>query len=347
MKKNFLNIALAATALVAIVVLTVFFIKLDSLAPSKGKESTEKEDTVKDTKKGDGLSALTGKNGTSEDQQDGKDKGTEVKATPTPKPTATPTPSPSPTPSPTPTPVPMDTETVNVDWIDPVRPIVALSFDDGPSKHTDTILETLAEYNVHATFFMVGENIQMYPEKVKKVHEQGCEVANHTVNHANLNKLSKEEIIKEIENNQDKLNEVLGLKKNYLVRPPYGNANDTVKSVAGHPLINWYVDTLDWSSKDADAVFAEVKKSTIDGAIILMHDLYGSTAEAVKKVVPWLVQQGYQVCSVSEMFAAREEKLENGKVYHNTITGSKYKDKKDAEKAEKNDGGVLATAGNN
>ena len=341
MKKYFLNIALAATTLVAVVVLAIFFVKLDKISASRRSNDSGTGETVSDTKNSS-LSSLTGKSGTEKGSKNTLSESPGLSSTPMPTatPTPTPTPTPSPTPSPTPTPVTMDTEKVNADWLDPEKPIVALSFDDGPSSHTDSILETLAKYNVHATFFMVGDNIKMYPERVRKVHEQGCEVANHTVSHANLKKLSREGIIKEIQNNQDKLNEVLGLKKNYLVRPPYGNVNDDVKAVAGHPLINWYVDTLDWSSKDADKVFEEVKKSTRDGAIILMHDLYGSTAEAVKKVVPWLLDQGYQVCSVSEMFAAREQKLENGKVYNNAITAEKYKENKAAASDNK------ASAGN-
>ena len=93
-------------------------------------------------------------------------------------------------------------------------------------------------------------------------------------------------------------------------------------------MINWSVDTLDWKSRDADEVLKEVKNSTKDGSIILMHDLYSSTAEAVKKVVPWLVEQGYQICSVSEMFEARGVTLENGKVYNSCINAEKYKENK-------------------
>ena len=118
----------------------------------------------------------------------------------------------------------------------------------------------------------------------------------------------------------------MGINASYLVRPPYGNVNDTVKAACAHPMINSSVDTLDWKTRDGDAVMEEVKNSTRDGYIILMHDLYSSTADAVKMVVPWLIEQGYQVCSVSEMFEARGVKLENGKVYNSCMNAEKYKE---------------------
>ena len=313
MKKNYLNIALIVTACVALIAVVFFFIKLDKIS----RDNTGSSNIAEERDKAVILSADSDK--TPGDNEESA-LSVALKATPTPSPT----PSPSPTLEPTPTPTP---EPLSVDNIDPNKPIVALSYDDGPSSNTASILETLEKYGAHATFFMVGENIDMHPDWVKMVYESGNEVANHTVNHKNLNTLSAEDIRKEVENNQSKLNSTLGLDKKYLVRPPYGNANDTVKATVEHPMILWWVDTLDWKSKDPDAVLEEVKKATKDGAIILMHDLYATTAEATKKVVPWLKDQGYQICSVSEMFAARGVKMENGKTYNSCISAEKYKEK--------------------
>ena len=313
MKKNYLNIALIVTACVALIAVVFFFIKLDKISRDNTGSSNSAEERGKAVILSDDSDKTPGDNEESA-------LSVALKATPPPSPT----PSPSPTPEPTPTPTP---EPLSVDNIDPNKPIVALSYDDGPSSNTASILETLEKYGAHATFFMVGENIDMHPDWVKMVYESGNEVANHTVNHKNLNTLSAEDIRKEVENNQSKLNSTLGLDKKYLVRPPYGNANDTVKATVEHPMILWWVDTLDWKSKDPDAVLEEVKKATKDGAIILMHDLYATTAEATKKVVPWLKDQGYQICSVSEMFAARGVKMENGKTYNSCISAEKYKEK--------------------
>ena len=356
MSNKIINIILYITSVVALAVVVVFFIKLGNIEPTdNGKTDT----AVTGTEKLDGLSALTGKQETEGNpgQGTGDDKtgpGTDTQ-TPTDEPgtldNPTDTPAVDPVTTPTdnqvtdtpvtavPTEAPDNTDitptspprAVSVQGIDPEKPIVALTFDDGPSVNTASIIETLTEYGAHATFFMVGENVTMYPERVKMVYDAGCEIGNHTVNHKDLKKLSKAEVKKEIEDNQTNINEAIGTTISSLVRPPYGNVNDTVKEACAHPMINWSVDTLDWKTRNADSVFEEVKKSTKDGSIILMHDLYSSTADAVKMVVPWLIEQGYQVCSVSEMFAARGVALENGHVYNSVMNAAKYIETKKEE----------------
>lgn len=207
--------------------------------------------------------------------------------------------------------------------IDPEKPIIALSFDDGPSIYTPQILEILQSYGVTATFFEVGYNIDRYPEYILDEYLAGCEVGNHTVNHPNLKTLSKKQVKQELNNNLAKINKILG-EGTRLIRPPYGNYNDTVKEVSNAPLITWSIDTLDWKTKNAQSVFAEVKRSAKDGYIILMHSLYKSSVEALEYVIPWLIDQGYQICSVSEMFNARGITLENGHVYSLVRNASRY-----------------------
>lgn len=213
---------------------------------------------------------------------------------------------------------------VNEYGLDPSKPMVALSFDDGPSQYTEEILKVLADNNAHATFFMVGYNVDMYPEVVKAVYDSGCEIGNHTINHYNLTKQSKSTINSEINGNQEKINSCCGAELDCIVRPPYGSYDDTLKSLCQHPLILWSVDTLDWSSRNAQMVFEEVKKQTDDGCIILCHDIYESTMEAVKLYVPWLVAQGYQICSVSEMYNSRGEYQKDGHVYSHTMSAEKF-----------------------
>ena len=216
--------------------------------------------------------------------------------------------------------------TVSVDGIDPLKPIVALSFDDGPGIYTERILETLTKYGAHATFFMLGDCVKQYPDQVRAVNAAGCEIGNHTMSHSDLKKLSAEKIREEIDTNQKNINEILGnADGKYVVRTPYGNYNDTVKENCEHPMIMWTVDTLDWKTKNAQSVLDEVKRSVKDGNIILMHDIYLSTAEAVELVVPWLTEQGYQICSVSEMYAARRETMKDGHVYSYTYNVDQYK----------------------
>ncbi len=196
-------------------------------------------------------------------------------------------------------------------------PVIAMTFDDGPfTKVTNRIVDVLLEYDAGATFFVVGSRIDMYSDTLERVFESGFEVASHTWSHKNLNKLSQEEILKEINDTQEKLNTYIPVGK-VLLRPPYGNANEQVRAIAGTSLINWTLDSEDWKSKDADKVIERVLSTVKDGDIILMHDLYESTAEAVEYLVPELVARGYRIVSVSELFRLKGITLEEGILYRN------------------------------
>lgn len=202
--------------------------------------------------------------------------------------------------------------------IDLSKPMVALTFDDGPNgKATPKILDTLEKYGVVATFFDLGQNMANYPKVVKREETIGCEVESHTYAHKNLNKLTSAQIKADMEKAEKVYQNILGHKPS-LVRPPYGNANSTVKSTLKYPLINWDIDTLDWKSRNAESVLKEIHKySDYDGRIILMHGIYNSTAEAVEKLVPELIDKGYQLVTVSEMAKYKNVTLKNGTVYLN------------------------------
>ncbi len=258
------------------------------------------------------------------DSQQGPGSGTDSAAptsaassSPTSAPEATPTPGETPTPEPTPTTEPFD-PTEHAYYfdpnIDPSKPIIALSFDDGPSSHTDRILAALKKYNVKATFFMVGYEVDSFPDQVRAVYDAGCEVANHTLDHANLKEKGKDEIRRQVYDNEKKINKLVPVGE-IIVRPPYGNVNDTVKSVVERPMFNWSVDSLDWKTRNADSVVAQIKQDARDGYIILMHDLYESTAEATERIIPWLLEQGYQITCISNMFEARGDEVLPGHLY--------------------------------
>ncbi len=200
--------------------------------------------------------------------------------------------------------------------IDPEKPMVALTFDDGPYPPvTKKILETLEKYDSRATFFVMGNRIDTYSETAKLVFDAGSQIGNHSYSHKDLTKLDKKGIEHEVDYSNECINKIVDVGDTFL-RPPYGAKNDKVSEYVKVPMIGWCVDTLDWKSRDKNAVFEEVKKSVSDGAIILMHDLYPSTADAVELIVPWLIDQGYQVVTVKEMFDAKGIELEAGKIYH-------------------------------
>lgn len=194
--------------------------------------------------------------------------------------------------------------------------MVALTFDDGPKpSSTNRILSTLEKYHAVATFFDLGKLVIAYPDVVKREISIGCEVGTHTYGHVNLNNLSASGIKNELESSKNAFVSVLGHDVG-LIRPPYGNANEFVKSNLPYPIINWNVDTLDWKTKNKDAIVNEVRKiGNLDGKIILMHSIYETTADAVEVIVPELINQGYQLVTVSELAYYKGATLVPGEKY--------------------------------
>lgn len=198
--------------------------------------------------------------------------------------------------------------------IDPSKPMVALTFDDGPSPYTPGILDTLEKYKSRATFFEVGNRINQYPGTVLRISRMGCEIGNHSYDHPLLGNASAAKIHSQISSTDAKIKAVTG-KRPALFRPPYGSIGSSLRNNAGRPMILWSIDTLDWKYRNADSVYRAVIGHVKDGDIILMHDLYGSTRTAVQKIVPQLRKQGYQLVTVSELAQYKNVKLSAGKSY--------------------------------
>lgn len=206
--------------------------------------------------------------------------------------------------------------------IDPNKPMIALTFDDGPSRYTSQILDILTENGGRATFFMLGERVSDYTETVQKVAQQGSEIGTHTWSHPNLKDLSQDEVRAQLDDSVRALEDA-GDVKVRLMRPPYGSVNTSVKDVcrwAGLPMVRWTVDTEDWRTKDAQATYDSVIAGAYSGCIVLCHDIVASTVDAMEMVIPELVRQGYQLVTVSEMFEALGQPLEAGKVYDTVPT---------------------------
>lgn len=198
--------------------------------------------------------------------------------------------------------------------IDPSKPMVALTFDDGPGERTTELLNQLKKYNAHATFFMLGKNVKRYPDAVKQMLKDGNELGNHSYDHQQLTKIDADAIAKEVNDTNQNIKDICGSAATVL-RPPYGAINDTVKSSVGMPMILWNVDTLDWKTRNAQSTIDEVMKNLKDGDIILMHDIHTETIDAALELIPKLEEEGYQLVTVSEMAAAKGQKIENGKSY--------------------------------
>ncbi len=207
-------------------------------------------------------------------------------------------------------------DTASIYGIDPKKPAVALTYDDGPhSTVTHRILDVLEKYDSRATFFVVGSRVNPYADCVERASELGCEIGNHTTNHKILTSADNKLIASEISKTNSLVKNITG-KAPTIVRAPGGSFNNRVKAQVNAPLIQWSVDTLDWKNRNASSVIKSVKSSTRDGSIILMHDLYTSTAEATETIVPWLIEEGYQLVTVTELMQLKGIDMQNGSVYY-------------------------------
>lgn len=199
--------------------------------------------------------------------------------------------------------------------IDPNRPVIALTFDDGPqSANTSRLLDILRENGAHATFFVVGYALDGNEEIVRRAYEEGNEIASHTLNHPHLTSLSDAEIDQEIGGMRQRIVDITG-QQTVLLRPPYGETDERVIAHITDPIILWSVDTRDWAEKDVDSIFGHIQNDIFDGAIILMHDIHSTTIDAAEVFIPWLREQGYQMVTVSELGQYREGGLEAGVRY--------------------------------
>ncbi len=183
--------------------------------------------------------------------------------------------------------------------------LVAVTFDDGPSKYTSQLLDELDKRNVQVTFFMTGRNAQAYKSTVQRAYEAGHQIASHTYNHPQLTKLNSATVKSQASRTTDILNSAISPAGSYMLRPPYGSYNARVLNDINTPAILWSVDTRDWESRNADAVYSHIVNDTKDGSIILMHDLYPTTIEGAIRGIDYLRSQGYELVTVKELLRRR------------------------------------------
>ena len=186
---------------------------------------------------------------------------------------------------------------------------VALTFDDGPDDYfTPKVLDVLKEYDVRATFFVVGSLANKYRDVLERIDDEGHVVASHGWSHKNFTKISKKRVIEELTRTNDLIEEVTG-KTNTLFRLPYGDYNKKVlKTVAeqGFHNIYWSIDPQDWSGISSKGILADVKRNLKPGSIILLHS-FGSyesipnTIKALPKIIEYIQSQDYEIVTVPEL----------------------------------------------
>ena len=205
------------------------------------------------------------------------------------------------------------------------KPMVALTFDDGPSSvNTSKILDVLEENGARATFFVVGQRVAENAQILRRAAKLGCEIGNHTWDHKKLTELTAQQIRAQLQKTDDAVLDAIGVRPR-LVRAPCGRYGCSACSVLDRPVILWSVDPLDWSygsdrrmntAENREAVIHAATENVRDGDIILLHDLYAFTAECCKQIVPRLREMGFSLVTVSELLDSRGIEPQAGKTYH-------------------------------
>lgn len=215
---------------------------------------------------------------------------------------------------------PVESEETNIDTD---KPMVALTFDDGPSAHTERLLDIFRKNGGKGTFFVLGNTLDNRRDTLKRMVNEGHEIGNHSWNHRQFTNIGIDEVKDQIMMTRAKIYDITGVDCT-IVRPPYGACSDEIRALGkeiGVSYVNWSVDTLDWKTKNADAVYKEIMKDAGDGHIILCHDLHKTTVDAMERVIPDLVKQGYQLVTVSELLTCRGGEIQAGKMYYKQVKG--------------------------
>ena len=195
------------------------------------------------------------------------------------------------------------------------RPMIALTFDDGPGEYTEELINCLVENNAKATFFMLGQNVEAYPEIAKELSDAGMELGNHSYSHPDLVTIGAEAAAQQVSNTDAALKASTGFEAT-VMRPPGGSFNDSVKAAIDHPLIIWSIDTRDWATKSEDQTYQVVMDNAQDGSVVLMHDIHEWSVKAAIRMIPDLIAKGFKLVTVSELAEAKGKTLQSGNAYY-------------------------------
>ena len=206
---------------------------------------------------------------------------------------------------------------------------VALSFDAAwGNEDTQELIDILNKYNIHATFFVVGQWVDKYPESVKALSDAGNEVMSHSDDHAHFAQLSADEIKSNIAASNEKIKNITGTEPT-LFRCPYGEYNDTVISTInsmGMSAIQWDVDSLDWKGISASDISDRVLKNVKSGSIVLFHNAAENTPEALPGIIEGLIADGYKIVPVSQILLTGDYTIDNTGMQCKTKTNSGAKE---------------------
>ncbi|WP_052573852.1 polysaccharide deacetylase family protein [Haloferula sp. BvORR071] len=187
------------------------------------------------------------------------------------------------------------------------QPYIAMTFDDGPHpSNTPRLLDMLRERNIKATFYVIGQNVDLYPNVLRRTVSEGHEIGNHSFSHPILSKMSDSAVREQLTKTRDAVARATGIQPRTM-RPPYGallqRQREWIHAELGYPTILWSVDPLDWKRPGPAAVTSRILAGTTPGAIVLAHDLHGGTVDAMPATLDGLLRKGYQFVTVSQLLA--------------------------------------------
>ncbi len=181
-----------------------------------------------------------------------------------------------------------------------IKKCIALTFNDGPSANTPKLLDILKQYNVKASFYVIGRQISGNEETLKRIASEGHDIGIQTWDHLDLAYANAENVQNQVDKTNQAIVGVVG-KKSYMVRPPYGSFSNFNMVTNGLPYILWSVDPSDWKDKNTDVLYQKVMASAKTGAIVISHDTQSTTVEAYRRIIPDLISQGYSLVTVSDL----------------------------------------------
>ena len=178
---------------------------------------------------------------------------------------------------------------------------IALTFDDGPHPvYTEEVLQVLSEGHVPATFFLLGQNAEEHQNLVREIDAEGHLIGNHTYHHVQVTSLPLDQACEEIQKTSDLIESLTGKGTEY-VRPPFGTWSEGLEDRLNLIPVMWTIDTLDWTTENVDEIVCRVTEQAEENGIILMHDGYESTVQALERFIPLLEAEGYEFVTVDQV----------------------------------------------
>lgn len=225
-------------------------------------------------------------------------------------------------------PLTLDYNNIEEKYAEPPQPktqhLLALTFDDGPSKEfTPLLLDGLKERAVHVTFFMLGSRAEKAPDIVLRAYEEGHAIGGHSYDHRGyFTKISATALNTQIQKTDDIITGIIGNDPPFLLRPPYGAINEAVAEKTGKAIVLWNVDPRDWESRDAAKVYSAIMEKVKDGGVVILHDIYGTTVEGVLKAIDTLLEEGWQFMTVPQIYEHYNITLQAGNIYRSPLTNT-------------------------